>query len=49
MWRMGDKSPKKPPTKKSAQTLKEKRAVKKTKRDDASTARLIATQTPRRG
>ena len=38
---MGDKSPKKPPTKKSGATLKEKRAVKKAKRDEASSPSIV--------
>ncbi|HET9732445.1 MAG TPA: hypothetical protein VFP54_07180 [Acidimicrobiales bacterium] len=45
---MGDKSPKKPPTKKLGLTLKEKRAAKKTKRDEA-TAPLIGRDARRGG
>lgn len=44
---MGDKSPKKPQTKKAGQTLKEKRAAKKAKHDGASTASIIANRGPR--
>jgi len=46
---MGDKSPHKPPTKKTGQSLKEKRAAKKTKRDASSGGPLITPQSTRRG
>lgn len=45
---MADKSPKKPPTRKAGQSLKEKRAAKRAKRDDASTT-VIPAARARRG
>ena len=44
---MADKSPKKPPTRKVGQTLKENRAAKKAKRDNASPGIIPATRAPR--
>jgi hypothetical protein len=44
---MADKSPKKPPSRKAGQTLKEKRAAKRAKRDDAPNASLPVTRARR--
>lgn len=44
---MADKSPKKPPTRKAGQTLKEKRAAKKAKRDKAPPGIIPTSRTPR--